>query len=102
MVVQTGQCGVRKTRISSLPHPASHGVMAALPVSELWVDVDVNGQSIPIPKQALYAAASDLRSASGGHVRWEDCASAVALVLSAMDSHGALQLSPASRAIPPR
>ena len=75
--------------VSSLP-PAA-GARRALAFSELWVDVIVNQRNIPIPKQALYAAASDLRSATGEYVDLADCAAAVARVLSAMESHGVLR-----------
>jgi hypothetical protein len=66
-------------------------VRKALAPSELWVDVLVNRRNIPIPKQALYAAASDLRLATEAHVDLADCAAAVARVLSAMESHGVLR-----------
>ena len=52
------------------------------------VYVDVNRRSVPVPRQALYDVAADLRSATEARVAWEDCASAVALVLSAMERDG--------------
>jgi hypothetical protein len=71
--------------------PRDAGVRKALAPSELWVNVLVNRRNIPIPKQALYAAASDLRLATEAHVDLADCAAAVARVLSAMESHGVLR-----------
>ena len=76
------------SRASSLPRDV--GVRRALAPSELWVDVLVNQRNIPIPKQALYAAASELRLATGAHVDLADCAAAVALVLRAMERGGVL------------
>src|SRR5258707_4473213 len=73
---------------SSLPRDA--GVRKALPPSERWVDVLVNRRNVPVPKQALYAAASDLRLATEGHVDLADCAAAVALALSAIERHWGL------------
>ena len=76
--------------LSSAPPPgaAERTVLAA---SEVWVDVVVGQRSVPIPKQALYAAASDLRLATEAHVGWEDCASVVVTVLTAMESKGVLR-----------
>jgi hypothetical protein len=73
------------------------GVRKTLAASELWVDVVVNRRNIRIPKQALYAAASHLRQSTEEYVRWEDCASAVAFVLSAMEAHGVFRFCQPSR-----
>ena len=82
--------------LSRLPERASSrrrgaGETTSLAPSDAWVDVDVNQRRIPIPTQALRAAASALRSASGGYVDSADCASVVALVLSAMEAHGLVE-----------
>lgn len=65
----------------------------ALASSAAYVGVVVNQRCIPIPKQALSAAASLLREATGGYVNSEDCASAVAFVLAAMEGHGLVSFS---------
>lgn len=54
------------------------------------VYVDVNQRSVPVPQEALYDAASHLRLATEARVRGGDCASAVALVLAAMERSGFL------------
>lgn len=79
---------------SASSRPRGAGVKTALAPSEVWVDVVVNQKRIRLPKQALYDAASDLRLATEAHVSWEDCASVVVRVLTAMNSHGELSIYP--------
>src|SRR5262249_44171418 len=83
-------------------HAHGAGAPMALAPSELWSDVVVNQRNIRIPTQALYAAASALRSAMEEYVDWEDCAAAVALVLSAMENYGVLSFVLTESDIPPQ
>src|SRR6266567_5834125 len=85
--------GVKRAKPSS----ASRALAACAPhaaagrrVSSASVFVDVNGRRVPIPEQALYAAASALRLSTEGYGDWRDCAAVVALVLSAMERDGVL------------
>jgi hypothetical protein len=52
--------------------------------------LNVDGLSVPVPHQALYDAASEIRLATEGCVRAQDCVSAVEIVLAAMQRAGVL------------
>ena len=92
MVGRTGQAislSVSSSRVSTLPRAAAERIAAADVIL-----LNVDGLSVPVPQQALYDAASEIRLATEAHVRWTDCVSAVEIVLGAMQRAGALCFCP--------